>query len=94
MIGAMIGKYAVAAIVCIQAAAVSATETITYTYDAVGRLVATAHSGTVNNGLSSGYQYDAADNRTQVAVAGSPLGRTTARGGTTENQPEASRTPK
>lgn len=46
-----------------------ATETITYTYDARGRLVKTEHSGTANNGVSSCYAYDAADNRTGSSVA-------------------------
>jgi hypothetical protein len=32
-----------------------AGQTITYSYDALGRLTATSHSGTVNNGLNSSY---------------------------------------
>ena len=50
----------------------SATETVTYTYDAVGRLVSSASSGTVNAGKQTGTTYDAADNRTTYAVTPSP----------------------
>lgn len=48
----------------------SASETVTYTYDARGRLVAVVHSGTVNNGISTTYTSDAADNRTLVVTTG------------------------
>lgn len=51
-------------------APVSASETITYSYDAQGRLVAVAHSGTVNNGAQASYAFDNADNRTNVTVTG------------------------
>jgi len=46
-----------------------ASETISYTYDARGRLVQVNHSGTVNNGVVACYAYDKADNRTNVTVA-------------------------
>jgi YD repeat-containing protein len=49
-------------------AAATASETITYTYDARGRLVQVKHSGTVNNNVTANYQYDKADNRTNVNV--------------------------
>ncbi|WP_162806431.1 calcium-binding protein [Sphingosinicella terrae] len=52
----------------IVATAVQASETVTYTYDALGRLVKVDHSGTVNDDLVSSYQYDAAGNRTLVQV--------------------------
>lgn len=52
--------------------AVSATETITYTYDAKGRLVLVNRSGTVNNNVVANYTYDRADNRTNVKVTGAP----------------------
>ncbi|MEH3098732.1 hypothetical protein [Sphingomonas adhaesiva] len=48
-----------------------ATETIAYSYDALGRLVAVVHSGTVNNNVQANYSYDPADNRTNVSVTGS-----------------------
>jgi YD repeat-containing protein len=53
---------------------VNATETVTYTYDAQGRLVQSVISGTVNNGQSSSTTFDAANNRTNysVSVAGAP----------------------
>lgn len=47
------------------APAARAAETITYTYDANGRLVVVSHSGTVNNGQKHSICYDTADNRTQ-----------------------------
>jgi hypothetical protein len=46
----------------------SATETITYTYDAKGRVVQVVRAGTVNNNGSTTYQYDKADNRKQVTA--------------------------
>lgn len=50
----------------------SAAETITYTYDARGRLVQVQRSGTVNNGVNTTYQIDKADNRTNKTTTGSP----------------------
>jgi YD repeat-containing protein len=50
------------------AAAATASETINYTYDARGRLVQVKHSGNVNNNVTANYQYDKADNRTNVIV--------------------------
>lgn len=49
-----------------------ASETINYTYDAKGRLVRVAHTGTVNNGVATNYAYDRADNRNQVTTTGVP----------------------
>ena len=49
-----------------------ASETVTYTYDAKGRLVKVVHSGTVNNDLVANYTYDPADNRNVVSVSGAP----------------------
>ncbi|MEM8918912.1 MAG: hypothetical protein AAGE37_08645 [Pseudomonadota bacterium] len=48
-----------------------ATETVTYTYDELGRLVRTQQSGTVNNGVDTQIDYDAAGNRTDYDVTGS-----------------------
>lgn len=51
-------------------AAASASETVTYGYDAKGRLVTVSHSGSVNNNLTATYKFDKADNRIAVAVTG------------------------
>jgi Tfp pilus assembly protein PilV len=53
-------------------AAAYAAETITYTYDARGRLKQVAHSGSVNNNVVTNYVYDKADNRTNKTTTGSP----------------------
>jgi hypothetical protein len=45
-----------------------ASETIAYTYDAQGRLITVAHTGTVNNNVQTSYSFDAADNRTNVTI--------------------------
>ncbi len=47
---------------------VDASETVTYRYDARGRLVKVERSGTVNNNVSAEYKYDKGDNRTNVNV--------------------------
>lgn len=53
-------------------AAANASETVTYTYDAKGRLVKVEHSGSVNNNVVANYSYDHADNRVNVNVTGAP----------------------
>jgi YD repeat-containing protein len=50
--------------------AAQATETVTYTYDAKGRLVKVVHTGTVNSNLTTTYSHDKADNRTNVTTTG------------------------
>jgi len=50
----------------------SANETITYSYDAKGRLVKVVHTGSVNNNVIANYSYDRADNRTNLNVSGAP----------------------
>ena len=50
--------------------AAQATETVTYTYDAKGRLEKVVHTGTVNNNLTTTYSHDKADNRTNVTTTG------------------------
>jgi hypothetical protein len=45
-----------------------ASETISYSYDASGRLVKVVHTGTVNNNLQATYAHDNADNRVNVTV--------------------------
>jgi hypothetical protein len=49
-----------------------ASETVTYSYDAKGRVVQVARSGTVNNGVVTNYSYDKADNRSNKTTTGSP----------------------
>ncbi len=51
-----------------------ATETATYTYDALGRPVLAQHAGTVNNNLLQHDTDDPTDNRTNVTVTGSTNG--------------------
>jgi len=58
---------AITAALC--AAAAIASEIISYRYDARGRLVRVARSGSVNNSVTVNYSYDKADNRTNVNVA-------------------------
>ena len=53
-------------------AAAYAAETISYTYDARGRVVRVSHAGTINNNVVTNYTYDKADNRTNKTTAGSP----------------------
>jgi YD repeat-containing protein len=57
------------------AAAAYATETLTYKYDARGRLVEVDRNQVVNNAAANvvtTYGYDKADNRNQVTTTGSP----------------------
>lgn len=54
------------------AAVAQAAETIKYTYDAKGRLVKVERTGTINNGVTTTYTHDKADNRTNVKTTGSP----------------------
>lgn len=51
------------------ASAANASETLTYTYDARGRLTQVGHAGTVNQGVVTCYTYDKADNRSKVVAA-------------------------
>lgn len=48
-----------------------ANETVTYSYDALGRLVGSSTTGTVNSGLGNAIVYDAPGNRASYAVTGS-----------------------
>ncbi len=56
------------------AAPAATAETVTFSYDALGRLIANTTSGGVNAGLSQTYTVDAADNRTAKAVTNAPPG--------------------
>ena len=58
----------VLAVTGLAGAAAWASETVTYTYDARGRLVKVERSGSVNNNVSAEYKYDKGDNRTNVNV--------------------------
>lgn len=49
-----------------------ATETITYTYDAKGRLIKVVRAGTVNNNVTTEYTHDKANNRKTVVTTNSP----------------------
>src|SRR3546814_13250128 len=51
---------------------VVAAETITYTYDAKGRLVKVKRTGTVNNNVTVDYEHDKANNGTRLKVTNSP----------------------
>lgn len=61
----------VIAVAAVPALAV-ASETVNYSYDAKGRLVQVARSGTVNNGVVTNYTFDKAENRTNKNTTGSP----------------------
>lgn len=63
------------------------SETITYTYDARGRLVLVVRTGTVNNNVQSQYTYDAADNRTNVTVSGATASSKDPGAGASTGQP-------
>lgn len=67
----IISKIIIALVGCFTPGLVQAAETITYSYDAKGRLVKVVHSGTVNNGVTVTYTHDKADNRTNVTTTGS-----------------------
>lgn len=54
------------------AGAASASETVTYSYDAKGRLILVSHAGTVNNNVVATYTFDRADNRKTLKVTGAP----------------------
>lgn len=56
----------------ISATPVFAAETITYSYDAKGRLVKVVRTGTVNNNVTVEYEHDKADNRTRLKTTNSP----------------------
>ena len=47
-------------------------ESKSYSYDALGRLVATSTSGGINNGVATSTTFDPADNRSNYSVTGVP----------------------
>ena len=64
------GRHLLAGSVIALASAASAGETVTYSYDALGRLTATSSHGSANNGLTTGISYDPAGNRSAYNVSG------------------------
>jgi hypothetical protein len=50
------------------AGAAGATETVSYDYDPLGRLVRVERTGTVNNGFNANYTFDCAGNRANVTA--------------------------
>ena len=60
----------IAALLAASAIPVFASETITYTYDALGRLVKAQNSGAVNNNQVRSFCYDKAGNRIQYVSNG------------------------
>lgn len=52
--------------------AIQAQETATYTYDALGRLIATSTSGGPNSGIAMSTAFDPAGNRTNYTVSTAP----------------------
>jgi hypothetical protein len=63
-------KYLLATSAFALAAEAQAGETTAYSYDPLGRLVATSSTGTVNNGVATSVAYDPAGNRSSYAVTG------------------------
>ncbi len=62
--------YSIAAIGLVMSSPSLASETVTYTYDSLGRLVRVVRTGSVNNGQQVNYDHDKADNRVRVTVTG------------------------
>jgi len=56
----------------VAAGAAAAAETISYRYDARGRLVKVERSGGPKSGAVTNYSYDKANNRTNKNVSGAP----------------------
>jgi hypothetical protein len=54
------------------AGAAVAAETLTYRYDARGRLVKVERNGGPKSGAVTNYSYDKANNRTAKTVSGAP----------------------
>jgi YD repeat-containing protein len=52
------------------ASAAMAHETMNYSYDERGRLVKVVRTGTVNNGVTTIYEYDKAENRKKKETTG------------------------
>ncbi|HEX8642006.1 MAG TPA: RHS repeat domain-containing protein [Allosphingosinicella sp.] len=63
-------KWLLAAAALTIAAAATAAETITYSYDTLGRVTKVVHSGTTNDGVETSYTYDKVHNRTGKTTTG------------------------
>lgn len=63
-------RYALAAVTLLLSQSANAAETITYTYDVLGRLTAATSTGSVNSGVNRSTSYDPAGNRTNESVNG------------------------
>lgn len=61
----------VAAAALLTSSAASASENVTYTYDALGRLIATSRTGGPSSGVTMGTTFDPAGNRTSYTISGS-----------------------
>lgn len=75
--GSMLKKICVAALAILPflySGSAGAQETTSITYDALGRVTRVIKSGGPANGVQTDYSLDAAGNRTNVKVAGSPNG--------------------
>jgi YD repeat-containing protein len=71
--GETVVKLAISCIIALViAAAAVASETITYTYDAKGRLTKVVRTGTVNNNVTTDYTHDKANNRKAIVTTNSP----------------------
>ena len=64
--------FVILAVLLALGAAACAAETISYVYDARGRVKQVVRTGTVNNGVTTNYTIDKADNRTNKTTTGSP----------------------
>ena len=60
------------AVALLSGSAANASESITYKYDARGRLIEVKRTGTVNNNVQTNYTHDKANNRKTVTTTGSP----------------------
>lgn len=64
-------RAAVASVVALTAAPSPAAETVTYTYDVLGRLMQEQYAGSINNALVVAQTLDANGNRTRLTISGS-----------------------
>lgn len=60
------------AVALIASAPSNAAEAQKYRYDGKGRLIKVERTGSVNNGVTTEYTHDKADNRTRLKTTGSP----------------------